>query len=233
MYRERSSRLPGGFVWSSVSDGDEVRVLPDGCLDLLWDGHGLSIAGPDTHAHLYVGEPGSTMTGLRFAPGFAPRVLGIPANALTDQRVPLEAVWDPGRVRRMTDAVAAAPAAGRALETVAFSCCADPDEHSALIDEVVQLARAGCTSTAIADRIGLSARQLQRRSVAAFGYGAKTLSRILRMHEALARIRRGERVADAAARVGYADQSHFAREVKDLAGVTVTQLIATGANSSI
>ncbi|HTD50914.1 MAG TPA: helix-turn-helix domain-containing protein, partial [Acidimicrobiia bacterium] len=224
MYRERPSRVPGGFVWSSVYDGDQVRVLPDGCIDLLWDGIAVSIAGPDTHAQLYVGEPGSTMTGLRFAPGDAPRVLGVPAEDLTDQRVPLDAVWDPVRVRRFTDAVAAAPRPGTALETLALACRADPDEHSALIDAVVQLARGGCTSTTIADRIGLSARQLQRRSVAAFGYGTKTLGRILRMQEALTLIRRGEGLADSAARSGYADQSHLAREVKDLAGVTITQL---------
>ncbi len=114
MYRERPSRVPGGFVWSSVSTGDEVRVLPDGCMDLLWDGHRISVAGPDTHAQLFVGEPGTTMTGLRFAPGYALRVLGVPADEFTDDRVPLEAVWDPARVGRMTDLVAAACAAERA-----------------------------------------------------------------------------------------------------------------------
>jgi AraC-like DNA-binding protein len=233
MYRERASRVPGGFVWSSVSDGDAVRVLPDGCIDLLWDGIALSIAGPDTHAQLYVGEPGSTITGLRFAPGDAPRVLGVPADELTDLRVPLDAVWDPVRVRRLTDAVAAAPRSGAALETLAVGCRAEPDERSALINAVVELARAGCPSVAIGERIGLSARQLQRRSVAAFGYGAKTLHRILRMQQALTLIRQGVRVADSAARSGYADQSHLAREVKDLAGVTVTQLTARGANSSM
>jgi AraC-like DNA-binding protein len=233
MYRERSSRVPGGFVWSSVSIGDEVRVLPDGCIDLLWDGQTVSIAGPDTHAQCYVGAAGSTMTGLRFAPGYAPRVLGVPADELTDDRVPLTAVWDPVRVRRITDAVAAAPCAGDALELVALACCAEPDEDSAMVEHVAALAAAGCTSVVIADRIGLSPRQLQRRSRAAFGYGAKTLSRILRMQQALARIRRGDRFADSAARAGYADQSHLAREVKDLAGVTLSQLTGSGAHSSM
>ncbi len=52
------------------------------------------------------------------------------------------------------------------------------------------------------------------------------------MQQALALVRRGVRVADSAAQVGYADQSHLARDVKDLAGVTLGQLTASGANSS-
>jgi AraC-like DNA-binding protein len=224
MYQERPSRVPGGFVWSSVSTGDEVRVLPDGCMDFLWDGQQISIAGPDTHAHLFAGETGSTMTGLRFAPGDAPRVLGIAAHELTNQRVPLEEIWEPARVRRATELVAASCAPGDALEAVALHCRPDPDDDAALVTHVVALAHAGCNSTTIADRVGLSTRQLQRRSTAAFGYGAKTLARILRMQHALAFVRAGARPADSAARAGYADQSHLARDVKDMAGVALGQL---------
>jgi len=76
----------------------------------------------------------------------------------------------------------------------------------------------------IARRVGFSTRQLQRRSAVAFGYGAKTLSRILRMQQALAFIRGGDRAVDSAVRAGYADQSHLSREVRDLAGVPLTRL---------
>jgi AraC-like DNA-binding protein len=110
--------------------------------------------------------------------------------------------------------------------------CSEPDGHSALIEQVADLARAGCNSTTIASRVGLSTRQLQRRSTTAFGYGTKTLGRVLRLQQALALIRRGARVADSAARIGYADQSHLARDVKDLSGVTLGQLTGSGANSS-
>jgi AraC-like DNA-binding protein len=226
MYRERPSRVPGGFVWSSVSSGDDARVLPDGCMDLLWDGRDLSIAGADTHAQLFGYEAGATMTGLRFAPGYAPRVLGVPAADLTDQRVPLAAVWPAARVRPITDLVAASPDPGRALEVVAFRYCSAPDENTVLVERVAELARAGYNSTTIALRVGLSTRQLQRKSTAAFGYGTKTLSRILRMQRALTFVRGGERLADSAARAGYADQSHLARDVKDLAGVPISQLMS-------
>ena len=198
-YRERPSRVPGAFAWSSVSTGAEVRVLPDGCMDLLWDGREIAIAGPDTHAELFRSEAGSRMTGLRFAPGYGPRVLGVPADEFTDQRVPLDAVWAPAQVRPLTELLAASPSAAATLEAIALRHCDDADEHAALVERIASLARAGCNSTAIADRVGLSTRQLQRRSTAAFGYGAKTLHRILRMQQALDSIRRGARAADSAA----------------------------------
>ena len=180
MYRERPSRVPGGYVWTSVSTGDHVRVLPDGCMDFLWDGEHISIAGPDTHAQLFASETGTAMTGLRFAPGDAPRVLGVPAHELTDQRVRLDEIWEPARVREVTELVASA-VPGVALETIALRCRPEPDDDAALVEQIVALAHAGCNSSAIAERVGFSARQLQRRSTAAFGYGAKTLSRILRL----------------------------------------------------
>jgi AraC-like DNA-binding protein len=225
MYRERPSRVPGGFVWSSASTGTETRVLPDGCMDFLWDGHEITIAGPDTHAQVFVSYAGSTMTGLRFAPGYAPRVLGVPADEFTDQHVPLDAIWTPARVRELTDLVATSADPGAMFETIAIRSSAPADDDTALIERVVALAGEGCNSTTIAERIGLSTRQLQRRSTAAFGYGAKTLSRVLRMQRALSLVRRGIRPADSAARAGYADQSHLARDMKELAGVPLGALL--------
>ena len=194
-------------------------------MDLLWDGCSVVIAGPDTHAHVFRSSRESLLVGLRFAPGFAPRVLGVPADELTNQRAPLDAVWAPDDVRRITDLLTASSSPAMILEEVALRRCAPGDEHATLVDHVVALTRAGCNSTTIARRVGYSTRQLQRRSRAAFGYGTKTLNRILRMQHALDLIRRGERAVDSAVRVGYADQSHLSREIKDLAGVPLTQLI--------
>jgi AraC-like DNA-binding protein len=196
--------VPGGIVWSSVSDGDDVRVLPDGCMDLMWDGHEIVVAGPDTHAHLFTAAPGSKMTGLRLPPGYAPRVLGAPADAFTDERIPLDAVWRPAQSHRATELVASSASRAYALEAIALQSCPPPDDDVALMEAVVALARDGHNSTSIASRIGLSTRQLQRRSTAAFGYGAKTLNRILRMQHALSLVRVGVRPADSAARAGYA-----------------------------
>jgi len=224
VYEERPSRIEGGFVWTSRATGTEKRILPDGCMDLLWDGHSLSVAGADTHAQVFRSAAGAVMTGLRFPPGFAPRVLRVFADELTDQRIPLDALWPAARVRRITDLLAASAAPGQVLEDIAIDHRPEPDDDTALVDEVAALAGSGWASAAIAREVGLSPRQLQRRSTRAFGYGTKTLQRILRLQRALALVRTGSRAADSAARVGYADQAHLARDVKDLAGVPLTAL---------
>lgn len=79
-----------------------------------------------------------------------------------------------------------------------------------------------------ADELGLGARQLHRRSLVAFGYGPKTLARILRLRRALVLARAGVPYAETALRSGFADQAHLARDVRELAGVPLTRLLGAG-----
>ena len=219
MYRERASSVAGAVAWTVTSDGTAGRVVPDGCMDLLWMGDRLVVAGPDTTAFLSVVPAGAVVAGVRFAPGSAPGVLGLPAHAVRDQRVPLDAVWDPATVRALEERVAAAPARARALEgIVAGLGVPRPDT---LLAEVVRRADRDEAVGTIAAAVGLSARQLHRRSLDAFGYGPKLLARVLRLQRALDLAREGTALATVAARHGYADQAHLARDVRDLAGTTL------------
>ncbi|MBA2387085.1 MAG: helix-turn-helix transcriptional regulator [Acidimicrobiia bacterium] len=224
MYRERPSRLPGGFVWTStVADGSS-RILPDGCIDLIWNDGDLFVAGPDTEAQLFSGVPGSSLAGLRFAPGFGPKVVGVPAHALVNSRIPLDALWTSVAVRCAVDRLQASDEPGEVLEDLALERRVEEDDRLDLVAHVAELARRGAPVSSIADAVGLSGRQLQRRCVDAFGYGAKTLARILRMNRAVELARSGVPFADVAVRSGYADQSHLARDVRELAGVPLGQL---------
>ncbi|MEV1006272.1 AraC family transcriptional regulator [Streptomyces sp. NPDC049881] len=205
------------------------RVLPDGCMDLLWDGGILSVAGPDTRAFMAAGtaEPVRAM-GVRLAPGVGPVVFGVPADELTDQRVALAALLPARRVAELAERVAVAggtAAAGAALEEVAAGLLA----RSAAAPEpwpgaAVAALDGGLGVAATARLLGWSERQFRRRSVAAFGYGPKTLGRVLRLQRAVRLA--AEPAAEVAARAGYADQAHMAREVRDLAGVPWTELLA-------
>ncbi|MCG7524233.1 AraC family transcriptional regulator, partial [Streptomyces sp. OfavH-34-F] len=104
-YTERVSRLDGATVWTlTTAPGTVHPVLPDGCMDLLWSGERLLVAGPDTCAAPSSGTGGS-WAGVRFAPGTAPALLGVDAAELRDRRVPLDALWDGARVRRLTERV--------------------------------------------------------------------------------------------------------------------------------
>jgi AraC-like DNA-binding protein len=79
----------------------------------------------------------------------------------------------------------------------------------------------------VAALIGLSERQLRRRSQAAVGYGPKTLQRVLRFQRFVRLLDASPDLPDlagAAARTGYADQPHLTRECRALSGHTPAAL---------
>ncbi|MGW4163801.1 helix-turn-helix domain-containing protein [Streptomyces sp. NPDC004788] len=223
MYEERPARLAGAVVWTrAVARETAVRpVLPDGCMDLIWADGRLLVAGPDTRA--YVPEnPAAVYAGVRFAPGEAPGVLGAEASELRDRRVDLAELWGARTARRLADEVTGAADRAAALEELVLRRAAGAPAPDPLLRAVVARLRAGGSVGAAADEAGLGARQLHRRSLAAFGYGPKTLARILRLQRALALVTAGVPYAEAAYRAGCTDQAHLAREMRALTGTTLT-----------
>ncbi|EFL01941.1 AraC-family transcriptional regulator [Streptomyces sp. SPB78] len=109
MYRERgSSVVPGAVLWTRRQSGGadtHVRVLPDACMDLMWVGGRLLVAGPDTTAHVTPVRAGEVYEAVRFPPGAAPSVLGVPAGELRDLRVPLADLWPQRRARELAERV--------------------------------------------------------------------------------------------------------------------------------
>ncbi|NUK48802.1 helix-turn-helix domain-containing protein [Streptomyces lunaelactis] len=224
MYEERASRLDGAVVWTRTVDrraGDVHPVLPDGCMDLLWADGRLLVAGPDTHAHTAGELPATQYVGVRFAPGTAPAFLGVPAHELRDRRVELADVWGAAEARRLTDRIDAAADPVAELEAVALRRADRVEPPDPLLSEVVRRLEAGGTVAGAAEAVGLGARQLHRRSLSAFGYGPKTLARVLRLQRALTLVRAGVPYAEVALGAGCADQAHLAREMRDLAGITL------------
>lgn len=223
MYEELPAPAGLRCRWRRSSTTAEVgRVVPDGCTDLIFSTAGgeLFVAGPDTSGKVTEMGP-ADLHAVRFAPGVGPAVLGVPAHALRDLRVPLTDLW--GRADRLVEELSSAPDPTAVLTRVALERlrATPPDPVARAV-----VAAARTTSVAdLADRIGLSARQLQRRCLAAFGYGPKVLQRVLRFDEAMSLAWRGVPFADIAHRTGYADQAHLSREVRDLAGVPLGQLI--------
>lgn len=224
VYRERPARVPGGVLWTSVAavDGDAF-IVPDGCMDLMWFDGALQVAGPDTVPYPARMRAGAVSAGLRFAPGAASAALGVPAHELLGRRVPLEDLWPAAEARRAAERIADAPQHGAALEALAVELAGRAEPPDPLIGALVTQARAGLPVAEMAEWAGLSERQLLRRCVPAFGYGPKTLARILRAQRALALARSSRRpgFAEVAATTGYADQAHLSREIRALTGRTL------------
>lgn len=77
---------------------------------------------------------------------------------------------------------------------------------------------------ALSQETGLTIRQLQRRFESVVGLSPKGLARVIRLQHALSLARQGGRtLARVAALSGYADQAHFNRQFRDIAGVTPTE----------
>lgn len=207
-----------------------TRVVPDGCVDLMWMTDGTSrlvVAGPDTHAHVSDLGPGGTIAGVRFAPGRAAALFGVPLDALRDARPELGDLWRRDVVGPLTEAAAGADRPEAVLAAAVASRPAPPPDPA--MRHVVRSLAAGSHPTPVrglADELGMSERQLHRRCTAAFGYGPKTLHRVLRFQSALRMARAGHDLARVAHECGYADQPHLARDVADLAGVPLSALLA-------
>lgn len=201
----------------------QSRVLPDGCVDLIWDGRRLFVAGPDQQASVARLAAGTTLTGLRLAPGTAHRVLGTSMQALTDRRVDADTVLG---------------TRARALQR-RLGECADPLPTLlaavAASDVVVDTRMAWLFAALSADRsagipalahgLGISERGLHRHCLQAFGYGPKVLERILRLQRLLRLAGQVPTLTAAALDAGYADATHLSHDVRRLTGLTPTQLV--------
>ena len=70
------------------------RVLPDGCVDIVWIGDApAAVAGPATGPVVVPLAPRTTVVGVRLRPGAAPGLLGPPASALLNRDTPLGELW--------------------------------------------------------------------------------------------------------------------------------------------
>jgi AraC-like DNA-binding protein len=209
----------------------EDRVLPDGCVDFVWDGERLFVAGPDEKAVELERRVGSAMAGVRLRPGRAPGLLGVAAAELTGLRVDLSELWGraaSGLAERLF-AVPDVAAARQLLEEGVVSRLANAPAADRVVAAFVRAleADAGLEVTRLAREVGFSRRQLQRRSLESLGYGPKTFARVVRFQRfvCLARDRPELGLALLARASGYADQAHLTRECRRLAGLTPRELL--------
>ncbi len=187
--------------WASPTSGSTrtALVLPDNSMDLIWRDGAAFVHGPDTRAfEARVGD--RDLRGLRFVPGALPILLGIDARELHDTSVPL---GDLGGAD--LDAWRARLDAARA------------DGELALLGG---LRRSHATRAAdLADELGWSGRQLQRKLGRLLGHTARRWVRIRRLNALRAGLHTTPLV-DLAHAAGYADQPHMTRECQALTGLT-------------
>lgn len=213
-------------AWMLDGPPEPVRVLPDGCMDLIRMHGRVMVAGPDTTASVSLRD-GEPFVGLRFHPGVLPRLLGVPASALRNERVPLSELQDGfPRRRSLTELAEALASEEPRAETAPWSL--------PVLGHVTGSLATGSSVADVAAEIGWSNRTLQRQCAAIYGYGPAMLRRILRFRRAVRLLGDGLAFVDVADRAGYADQPHLHREARELAGAPLASLRqdSSGANRS-
>jgi AraC-like DNA-binding protein len=212
-----------------------VIVTPDGTIDLQWIDRTFRVAGPDKDPMIENLPAGMTVVGFRFQPAAAATWLGVPANQILGQRLSLQELWGPrarGMAGKVRDNQNIAELIG-ALESI----IADSPGKSAPTDEPMRAAynliQAGPPpGVALVPWLGralaMSERTLRRRFDESFGYGPKTLDRILRYQRFLRLVRLSQgSTAILAVEAGYSDQPHLVRESRRLAGCTPLEVERT------
>lgn len=215
--------------WLSRDGGAASHtVLPDGCVDLvlrLENGNGAWQAfGTSTRPLRVPVDPGCVYFGIRFQPGQSRHFLPVPGRLLTDTAQPL---FQPAglQAERLAELITGRNPA-LAVERLLLQWLAGQPPRSKRLDGALALlsrSDPGVSVTALAARLNLSRRQLERDFVEWVGVPPKVFMGIRRSQRAMALLSRpplASPLADIALAAGYADQSHMTRELKRYLGIT-------------
>jgi AraC-like DNA-binding protein len=224
----------GGDVSVPVCFGDPVLVED-------WGGAAVpsaAVVGPRRRAVWLRFQDGTDQVNVSFFPGVAGAFVDLPVSELVDRMASPVDVW-PSKFRQAVAELEPLPTQQR-LRGLAELLLArlEPGRRPPppQVREAIRLIRAyrGRVKVGwLAEQVELSVSQLERGFSRHVGIGAKLLARQSRLGAVAA-----EAVAATspdwallAAKYGYADQAHLAREVRDLTGLTPTTLIRTGSNA--
>jgi AraC-like DNA-binding protein len=214
------------FWISEVQTDGCQRILPDGCVDLLFFSRGKQlvdarVVGAMTRFQDVPLRACESIVGVRFQPGMAGACLPCDIPALNDRSVPLECVLGKA-ASRLLENLGSCSSLEACLERLAPRLVQWPKvtEVQHAIGELVRT-RGHLSLTHFADVAGISDRQLRRTCYRHSGLAPKRLARILRFRNASLRLREGANdLAGLAIDCGYYDQAHMIRDFRQLAGAS-------------
>jgi AraC-like DNA-binding protein len=206
-----------GVMFGSFRPKPGRVTMPDVCCDLVWMRDRLVLSGPLSRGRrsTSTGEPIQVMN---LDPLVARAWLGVPLEEFTDYDIPLEDVA-PHMVGMLSEAFFN----GTAVKLV--RPVGPPPLDHRRVAVAAAVIRAGRSIHDAARRAELSVRQLERLFRDAYGLSPVRYRRILRFRHSVKALRAGQTLASAAALVGFADQSHFSREVRELMGHSPNTLL--------
>jgi AraC-like DNA-binding protein len=205
----------------------DFRVLPDGCVDILFERSdngigGLSVIGTMTRPHSFDLPAKQSVLGARFRPAMVAKFLKLRGREFVDGRIALADVWNSRRVRMLAEQIAQAntPEQGAALTEAALGEAPPLDAVERAIARLVE-GHGAVDLDGLASAAGLSGRQFRRVCLERTGVTPKRLARIVRFRRAM-RFANSDGEgdwADVALQCGYYDQAHLINDFREFSGV--------------
>jgi len=199
------------------------RVLPDNCIDILWQDSGAAFAVGMMSSFIDVPAAGPVRTAaVRFLPGAARLFLGPGLSALADAGATRSAV---AQVARLASGAGSDASAALARHAVA----------------AIESSGGALRVESLADTLGVSRQHLSAQFREQVGLSPKLFARITRFRRASAAARATAQPtspaagagpcpldwADLALACGYFDQSHLIRDFHDFAGASPDAWLAS------
>jgi AraC-like DNA-binding protein len=206
--------------WSSGGTRASVRVLPDGCADIMFNLERATAVVIGTMTRPIDVDGGDRAFGVRFLPGCAAAILGRPLAPVTDDHDELPALGD------LADAVA--NARDDEIRAALVESFVRHRMERAMPDRRVMVAvdailRSGGRSAIddVAFEASTTRQHLARLFAHHVGVAPKVFARVARFRRALRMATETPaRWSDLAAELGYFDQSHLIGEFREFAGTT-------------
>jgi len=233
------------LIWTTAGNvGTAVeRVLPNGVVELIFNlgapqrvVHAANrftryraawVAGIQSQPLDIASEFDSQLVGVRFRPGGASPLLGLPAASLAGSVVELADLsipWAEELRERLLSTRTAAERADLTEGTLTRRLLGSRPLESRVTTALRTMERlpAGLSVAALAAELGVSHKHLIALFKREVGVAPKTLQRVLRFQRVLLALRASAspRFTEIAHACGYADQAHLNHDFRQLAGVT-------------
>ncbi|MGF9825387.1 helix-turn-helix transcriptional regulator [Brevibacillus agri] len=216
------------------------RVIPDGCVDIIFDlgarsfGRGAFVTGLMTAYELMPLVEPQAMFGIRFFVEEADRFFRFPVAEVSAAHVLLEDLWGSEALWAMEGMLDAADTAQRiawAERLLMQSLNRDGMRQNALLLTSMQHLyehQGNLSVAALAEKVCYSERNVRRMFQQALGIGPKELSRIIQFQSLLQLLAKGQAASfvDAAVQCGYYDQSHVIKSFRAYYGETTGGIFA-------
>ncbi len=221
--------------WRFESGGKRERVLPDGCMDFVFELNSAKarLVGAMSRAELIEPAVGTRYFGVRFLPGVAALLIDAHAVELTDSSAELSQFLH-ASLRGLPEQVAATKSDAervRLLERFLNASQARQRTEDARVRAATTELRRAAGALRVGElafRVGVSERQLERLFHERVGVRPKLFARVMRLQRTMTLLRQRALPTQAALALeaGYADEPHLLRDFRELAAATPSEVAA-------